>query len=704
MARKNIIIRLACLLALYASERAGLVFAGPANPRTVTVTQRDGTRIRIRVHGDEFNGYVTTEEGYSLAADKDGDWAFATLGKDGLLKPTQIKAKPENRLTDSERRILDSSLARNLIPTGRTELQQRLMSASLSYSFRTRSYGRLDNLVPPLIDGSTWRAEGNKRLLVILAEYPDVPFTEGGKAAFNELLNSENYTKGGATGSVRKYFQDNSNGQFCPDFTVAGPYVLSEKQKWYKDRPEEMAAEVISLADKDVDYSLFAENGTVRDIFIFYSGGAESNGDPNGIWPHRTWINKISLDGVTISGYACSSELESGVAGNNTLASIGTFCHEFGHIIGLPDLYDTAQSNSTVGTPASFSLMAIGSYNNGGRTPPSLSILERWMLGWSEPESLESSGEYTLPAITEGKGYLIKTRRNDDYYLLECRGAGKNVWDTKEYLDFWKQGADWGLLVYHVIKDNNSWIWNRVNVSQGNERYKIFYSNPKGRQGFEPKDIPGHCFFPGEGNVTSIYSGSDSDFVSADGKETIVEIPSIRLDKADGSVSLSVTERNASIKDIKPKVFQHDILLCWTDEDSSEWTVDWKAEDDKTAAVSTRKVYTTSAHIPMLEAGKDYSVTITNESGGRITISLRTEKSGGALPRIGLFQTTMKSGNMLLMMLVDCGEIRDIEWKVDGTNSKAYTKPSAGEHYIQAKLTRQDGTVEYFGRFIDITE
>lgn len=704
MTRKSIIIRFVCLLALCATERAVLVFAGPANPRTVTVTQSDGTKLRVRVHGDEFNGYVTTEEGYALAADKDGDWAFATLGKDGLLQPTRIKAKPENRLTEAERRGLGSALVKNLIPAGLTELQQRLMSANRTYSFRTRSSGRLDNLAPPLLDGSTWRADGEKRLLVILAEYPDVPFTEGSKAAFNELLNSENYTKGGATGSVRKYFQDNSNGRFNPDFTVVGPYVLSEKQKWYKNRPEEMAAEVISLADKDVDYSQFAENGAVRDIFIFYSGGAESNGDPNGIWPHRTWINKISLDGVTISGYACSSELESGVAGNNTLTAIGTFCHEFGHIIGLPDLYDTAQSSSTVNTPASFSLMAIGSYNNGGRTPPPLSILERWMLGWSEPESLESSGEYTLPAITEGKGYLIKTRRNDDYFLLECRGAGKNVWDTKEYLDFWKLGADWGLLVYHVLKDSDSWTRNKVNVSQGNERFKIFYSNPKGRQEIEPQYIPGHCFFPGEGNVTSIYSDSHSGFSSADGRETIVEIPSIRLDNAEGSVKLSVTERNASIKDIKPKVFQHDILLCWTDETSSEWTVDWKAEDDKTAAISTQKVNSSSVHIPMLDTDKDYSVTITGDSGGKITLSFRTEKAGGAFPRIGVFQTTMKSEDMLLMTLVDCGAIRDIEWKVDGTNSKAYTKLSAGEHYIQAKLTRQDGAVEYFGRFINITE
>ena len=58
--------------------------------------------------------------------------------------------------------------------------------------------------------------------------------------------------------------------------------------------------------------------------------------------------------------------------------------------------------------------MAYGTYNNSSRTPPALSILERWMMGWSEPEILETSGEYSLPAITEGKGYLVKTEADED--------------------------------------------------------------------------------------------------------------------------------------------------------------------------------------------------------------------------------------------------------------------------------------------------
>lgn len=121
--------------------------------------------------------------------------------------------------------------------------------------------------------------------------------------------------------------------------------------------------------------------------------------------------------------------------------------------------------------------------------------------------------------------------------------AGKNEWDRKEHLDYYGQGSAWGLLVYHVRNDKNSWIGNSVNVTAGNEHYTILYSNPDSRGGFSPQYLPDHCFFPGGKNVTSLYSDGNSGFVSADGRKTMVEIPSIRLDETSGSVKLSVTER-----------------------------------------------------------------------------------------------------------------------------------------------------------------
>ncbi len=701
MTRRNLLVWTLCLLSLLQAKTSTPMFAGPAKPGVVTVTQSDGSTVQIRISGDEFRNYVTTVEGYTLTADADGDWAFARLGDDGLLVPTSVKAKPVSRLTGQERKVLGDDLRKGLRPLRMTGLQQRLKAARTS-SFTTRS-GDTDGCRPPLLGGTFWKPVGGKKVLVLLAEYPDKPFTQGGKEEFNDLLNSRNYTKNGATGSVWQYYHDNSNGQFDPEFTVAGPYRLSKERAWYKERPEEMVAETAHLADNDVDFSQFAENGAMRDIFVFYSGGAESTGDANGIWPHRGGLTNLTLDGVTVPGYACSSELEPGAQGNNILAAIGSFCHEFGHILGWPDLYDTAAGNDTkCDLPGCFSLMAYGTYNNNSRTPPALSILERWMMGWSEPEALDTTGEYSLPAITEGKGYLVKTETEGDYFLLECRGAGKNEWDRKDHLDYYGQGSDWGLLVYHVRNEKNSWIGNAVNVTAGKEHFTILYSNPGSKGGFSPQYLPDHCFFPGGNNVTSIYSDDNSRFVSADGRKTMSEIPSIRLDETSGSVKLSVTERAGSITDLKSEVFQHDILLSWKDDLSTSWTVEWRQEGGGTGTETLSGLTTCEAHIPLLKDGQEYLITVTGDRNSRTSLTLKTEKSGSGFPRIRLSKANPTSEEKVLMMLVDCGEVDGIQWTVDGARTDGFVNLRKGEHYVQAVLTKPDGSTEYFARFINV--
>lgn len=126
MTRRKLLIWTLCLLSLWQAGTSSPLLAGPAYPGLITVKQSDGSEIRVRVHGDEFRNYVTSEEGYTLAADADGDWAFAKLDANGLLVPTSVKAKNASRLTDSERRILGTSLRKNLRPLRMTGLQMRL--------------------------------------------------------------------------------------------------------------------------------------------------------------------------------------------------------------------------------------------------------------------------------------------------------------------------------------------------------------------------------------------------------------------------------------------------------------------------------------------------------------------------------------------------------------------------------------------------
>ena len=97
------------------------------------------------------------------------------------------------------------------------------------------------------------------------------------------------------------------------------------------------------------------------------------------------------LDGVRINRYACSSELRLSANNQPAIASIGTFCHEYAHTLGLPDLYDTDYQVGGLGagTWRRVSLMDGGNYNNDGNTPPNFTAVDRDVLGLNAPQLLE---------------------------------------------------------------------------------------------------------------------------------------------------------------------------------------------------------------------------------------------------------------------------------------------------------------------------
>ena len=709
MTCRKYFIRTLCLLIVIMANYPAIMTAGPAYPGTITRIQSDGTKIQIRVHGDEFYNYTTTLDGYALACGTDGDWYFARLGNDGQLIPSEVRAKSASKLTARERQILGSDLRKGLRPAGLTDFQRRLKeNASLRMPASTRAETG-SFTVPPLLGGTTWKPTGQKKVLVILVEYPDVPFTKGSRDSFDQMLNSRSYTAGGATGSAWQYYYENSGGKFDPEFTVAGPYTLDHDRSWYKndkeDKTEQLVKEAAQKADSDINFADFAENGTVHDIFIFYAGMARSEGEPNAIWPHRSTIGAVTLDGVQLCGYACSSELE--VNGNKpdaSMATIGSFCHEFGHTIGWPDFYDTNtySGKDDVHTPAFFSLMDYGTYNNESRTPPALSILERWMMGWDEPTVIESAGEITVKPVTDGEGYLIRTVKSGEYFLLECRGAGKTVWDNPTYLDYYGYGAyqDWGLMVYHVnVAGTANWISNQVNSTSGAEKYRLVYSNPKDEDGKVARYLPTHCMFGNK--ITSLVSGAESGFAASSGDKTEYNLTSITCNATAGTVTIKTSALAGNITKVTSSVFQHDAVILWEDELSGSWDVSWKAAEGSDEGNLTG-LKSREAHLGTLKAGQAYEVTITSDKKAEYSLTLTTEKPGTALPRIVLSDEKPSSTASVLLTLKDCGDYSSMQWTVDGAKTDGWQTLKQGERRIQATMTKADGTKEYFERYITV--
>lgn len=368
------------------------------------------------------------------------------------------------------------------------------------------------------------------RGLLILVNFSDITFNErNNQLAFDSLANGENYTYNGATGSCKSYFEVQSNGQYSPEFDVIGPVTLPQTSAYYATNDTvgndkyvvDFVVDACKAADEQgVDFSQYDNdnNGVVDFIYIIYAGYAESEGAPSTtMWPHNWdlisalyfgysnmdeyYANSASdfklpsFDGKLVNAYACSNELRKST---DTRAGIGTICHEFSHVLGLPDYYLTT-SNPMVdqrNTPGAWSLMGYGNYLNNGNTPPNYSVYDKYYLGWLEPEALSKSQSLEIPADGETT-YMIScdekhveagAYRTDTVYYLENRQ--KEGWDA--YL------PGHGLLVWRVIYDESDWYNNCPNDYIA--RY-LLVSAVKASSPYTTTDPKPEVPFPGSKNI-----------------------------------------------------------------------------------------------------------------------------------------------------------------------------------------------------------
>ena len=334
--------------------------------------------------------------------------------------------------------------------------------------------------------------KGTHRELVILVNFSNLQFQDGNTPdLFNRMLNEENFADmslGMTDGSARDYFSAQSGGQFTMQFDVVGPVTLPHPYSYYGDNyddiqaqdvaPEQMVVDAVNLVKSqhtEIDFSNYDNDGDgkVDQVFILYAGKNESaGGDANTIWPHKYSLSQalltpVSANGVKVDDYACTSELsplytESGTA--FVLAGIGTFCHEFSHCLGLPDVYDVAGVNYGMNT---WSIMDQGEWNGfnvAGYTPAGYTAYERMYCGWLQPIELTEDTQIRgmKPLSQGGQSYIIYNQANrNEYYLLENRQMVG--WDR--CLDGTEEHSLLGLLVTHVDFDAELWSRNLVNCT-----------------------------------------------------------------------------------------------------------------------------------------------------------------------------------------------------------------------------------------------
>ncbi|MBO7140872.1 MAG: M6 family metalloprotease domain-containing protein [Prevotella sp.] len=477
-------------------------FSRPAYPGTARVQQPDGTFVTIRLVGDEYRSFNTTADGYTLTRNERGYYVYAQLDDDGRLAPTSFVARDSAERSPQDLELLQR-LGRRVTPR-MSEEQTTVMRRNMAARSQALAQRRAPNY-----DYSKFRG------LVILVEYNDCPFTyEDYGEIMDRMINEDNYTGESrtnigstpCTGSIRDYFRDNSNGVFLPHFDVVGPVQIDHSM--YDARPDgtqesnnyaQLMTDAATAADDLVNFKDYDVNGdgVVDMIYFIFSGmGSHVSGnDARLLWPHQSdlsYFANVRKDRVKLGRYACSTELLDN-SWDTILEGIGTMTHEFSHVLGLPDLYDTDNfDDEQCVTPGMWSVMAYGADGNYGRTPVNLSLYERYSLGFATPQVITEPGDYSMGHIgNTNEGFRIDTPVKREFFLLENRQ--KEKWD--EVL------PGHGMLIFRV-DSTNSWAWtsNCVNDNPKHPYYELIRA--KGAQTLNAASVRDP--FPGLGRVTSI--------------------------------------------------------------------------------------------------------------------------------------------------------------------------------------------------------
>lgn len=399
---------------------------------------------------------------------------------------------------------------------------------------------------PPGDDRVTYQPTKSKiPMLVIMVEFPDTALGAPEKRVpakyFQNLIFGETYNpyelelfdqyatyhgvKAPTDRTMQNAYAESSYGKVelitYDDLTDVGWVTLPKGASYYLDqtgfkygnehgyaRIGEMLTAALKIADEKIDFSKYAVDGKVPNVFFIHEGsGAEWSLDPRQIWSHKwgllsalyfgdwyetgyyapdtnedgtvsaeewslwyeNFLQNHTFDGVLVNHYTIEPEIGGNVAGYNAAtgeydesyvtgpypATVGVFAHEFGHALGLPDFYDTDYSSEGVGN---FSLMAGGSWMAYpaatpylGNSPTHFDPFSKIFLGWVDPiEVTPEDGKrtITLQPVNEQPDIVkmvVPGSNGTEYFLFE------NVQQEGFNKGLGRMGEDaHGLVAWHV--------------------------------------------------------------------------------------------------------------------------------------------------------------------------------------------------------------------------------------------------------------
>jgi M6 family metalloprotease-like protein len=326
-------------------------------------------------------------------------------------------------------------------------------------------------------EGSIGAKDAGMNVLILLVDFPDNPaqtpavyFDSLGYAA--DTLSLGSFYSQVSFGQIDIVTVDypSSTGWYRAPETYE--YYVGDNYGWgyYPANSQGMVEDLCELVDPVVDFAHYDNDsdGYVDGVNVIYAGTFD--GTPQTIWPHAWSLpgGGREFDGVTVYSFSVQNEFENAPGDK----SANTICHEFGHVMGLPDLYDYDYDSFGIGD---WGLMSFGVYNGGGWSPAHLSAWCRISLGITDAVNVTSDGWYDVPPVEEsGTIYRLWTggAGGSQYFLVENRrpigydaalpGHGLLVWhvddsvngnDNQWYPGYTSSGH------YHVALEQADGLW-----------------------------------------------------------------------------------------------------------------------------------------------------------------------------------------------------------------------------------------------------
>lgn len=433
------------------------LMAAPAKPDPFTHVQSDGSTVTLVMQGGEFVHSLMTLDGLTVDLSPDGDYCYTAGGH-----LSNVLAHDEGHRGIEEQAFVVAYRDQMALTPHRRGLPRREENSSPQ--------------VPTL---------GSPRIPIILVNYADVTFIHSDPVAtFQNQFNEKEY-------SSFHYFETQSRGRFTPQFDILGPVNLPNNRAYYgtnknifgMDCDQQLGTMIYDacVGLTGVDFTDYDNDGDgyVDVVVVLYAGVGEAQAYRNvkeSVWPCQwdmqeayEWgcstTGPFQLNGVTIDRFAVFNELEGNSNASTTIDGVGTFCHEFGHCLGLPDFYNTGSGSSAYGM-GTWDIMQTGCYLDGGNTPAGYTSYERHFMGWMDLIDPVPNTAYSLPPLNTLNGAAVKVTNDanpDEYYLIEYRT--RTGWDAFLPAE--------GILILHVDYDQKAWDDNTPNNDATHPRMTI---------------------------------------------------------------------------------------------------------------------------------------------------------------------------------------------------------------------------------------